>query len=74
MGLKMSEILLILAALLLLFGASRLPQLGTSLGSGQTLTVRRSTKPVQLVRFKGNTFFSRLRRKLGWGGLVERDR
>lgn len=33
MGLKMSEILLILAALLLLFGASRLPQLGTSLGS-----------------------------------------
>jgi sec-independent protein translocase protein TatA len=33
MGLKMSEILLILAALLLLFGASRLPQLGSSLGS-----------------------------------------
>lgn len=33
MGLKMSEILLILAVLLLLFGASRLPQLGQSLGS-----------------------------------------
>jgi sec-independent protein translocase protein TatA len=33
MGLKMSEILLIMAALLLLFGASRLPQLGSSLGS-----------------------------------------
>ena len=49
-------------------------QIGTSLGSGQTLTVRRSAQPVQLVRFKGNTFFSRLRRKLGWGGLVERDR
>ncbi len=32
MGLKMSEILLILAALLLLFGATRLPQLGSSLG------------------------------------------
>lgn len=49
-------------------------QIGTSLASGQTLTVRRSADPVQLVRFKGNTFFSRLRRKLGWGGLVERDR
>jgi sec-independent protein translocase protein TatA len=33
MGLKMSEILLIMAVLLLLFGASRLPQLGASLGS-----------------------------------------
>ena len=33
MGLKMSEILLIMAVLLLLFGASRLPQLGSSLGS-----------------------------------------
>lgn len=33
MGLKMSEILLIMAALLLLFGATRLPQLGSSLGA-----------------------------------------
>ncbi|HEX5751361.1 MAG TPA: twin-arginine translocase TatA/TatE family subunit [Archangium sp.] len=33
MGLKMSEILLILAVLMLLFGASRLPRLGSSLGS-----------------------------------------
>lgn len=33
MGLKMSEILLVLAALFLLFGASRLPQLGASMGS-----------------------------------------
>ncbi len=33
MGLKMSEILLIMAVLMLLFGASRLPQLGSSLGS-----------------------------------------
>jgi sec-independent protein translocase protein TatA len=33
MGLKMSEILLIFAAMILLFGASRLPQLGSSLGS-----------------------------------------
>jgi len=33
MGLKPFEILLILAVLLLLFGATRLPQLGSSLGS-----------------------------------------
>jgi len=33
MGLKWTEILLIMGALLLLFGGSRLPQLGSSLGS-----------------------------------------
>jgi sec-independent protein translocase protein TatA len=33
MGLKTTEILLIMAVLLLLFGASRLPQLGSALGS-----------------------------------------
>jgi sec-independent protein translocase protein TatA len=33
MGLKWTEILLIFGALLLLFGGSRLPQLGSSLGS-----------------------------------------
>jgi NAD+ kinase len=48
-------------------------QIGTSLAAGQRLTVRRSALPVHLVRFEGNSFFSRLRRKLGWGGLAERD-
>lgn len=33
MGLKWTEILLILFALMLLFGSTRLPQLGSSLGS-----------------------------------------
>ena len=33
MGLKWTEILLIMGVLMLLFGASRLPQLGSSLGS-----------------------------------------
>ena len=33
MGLKWTEILLIMAVLMLLFGATRLPQLGSSLGS-----------------------------------------
>lgn len=49
-------------------------QIGASLGAGQHLVVRRSADPVRLVRFAGTTFFSRLRRKLGWGGLAERDR
>ncbi len=34
MGLKWTEVLLIMAVLVLLFGASRLPQLGKSLGEG----------------------------------------
>lgn len=49
-------------------------QVGTALAEGQTLVIRRSPHPVHLVRIAGSTFFSRLRRKLGWGGLVERDR
>ncbi|MCC7002485.1 MAG: NAD(+)/NADH kinase [Gemmatimonadaceae bacterium] len=49
-------------------------QVGTSLAGGQSLIVRRSADPVRLVRFPGNSFFTRLRRKLSWGGLAERDR
>lgn len=48
-------------------------QVGTTFASGETLCVCRSDHPVQIVRFPGATFFSRMRRKLGWGGLVERD-
>ncbi|MEK0430724.1 MAG: hypothetical protein RL139_528 [Gemmatimonadota bacterium] len=48
-------------------------QVGTSLGAGQHLEVRRSEAPVRLVQFDGHSFFTRLRRKLGWGGLAERD-
>ena len=46
---------------------------GSSISSGQRLVVRRAERAVQLVRFPGTTFFARLRRKLGWGGLPERD-
>ena len=49
-------------------------QVGTSLAPGQRLVVRRSPHPVHLVRFEGTSFFTRLRRKLHWGGLDERDR
>ena len=48
-------------------------QVGTSLGSGQGLTIIGSKHRVKIVRFTGTTFFGRLRRKLGWGGLAERD-
>ena len=49
-------------------------QVGTAVGAGQHLVVRRAASPVRLVRFDGTSFFTRLRRKLHWGGLDERDR
>jgi NAD+ kinase len=48
-------------------------QVGTTFTGGETLVVRRAASSVQIVRFPGTTFFTRLRRKLGWGGLSERD-
>lgn len=49
-------------------------QVGASFFPGDTLTVRRADKPVLVVTFRDGTFFSRMRRKLGWGGLRERDK
>jgi NAD+ kinase len=48
-------------------------QVGTSLGAGHSLSIRRAATVVRLVRFPGTTFFGRLKHKLGWGGLAERD-
>lgn len=48
-------------------------QVGTTLGSGDKLVVRRAPNAVRIVRFPGTSFFERLRAKLGWGGLQERD-
>lgn len=48
-------------------------QVGTSFAPGEALAVRRSDNPVLLVRFAETTFFTRLRRKLAWGGLAGRD-
>jgi NAD+ kinase len=48
-------------------------QTGTSLGSGQGLSIKASPYRAKIVRFTGTTFFGRMRRKLGWGGLSERD-
>jgi NAD+ kinase len=38
---------------------------------GERLIIRCSKSPVLLVRFPPDTFFSRIRQKLGWGGLKE---
>lgn len=48
-------------------------QVDATLGRGETLEVRAAAAPVRLVRFGGSTFYSRLRGKLGWGGLSQRD-
>ncbi|MEX1186780.1 MAG: NAD(+)/NADH kinase [Gemmatimonadaceae bacterium] len=46
---------------------------GTEVRRGERLIIRRSQSPVMLVRFPPDTFFSRIRQKLGWGGLKEDD-
>ncbi|MCR4339246.1 MAG: NAD(+)/NADH kinase [Gemmatimonadaceae bacterium] len=46
---------------------------GTEVTRGERLIIRRSKSPVMLVRFPPDTFFSRIRQKLGWGGLKEDD-
>lgn len=48
-------------------------QVGTTFTGGEVLIVRRAPHPVQLIRLPGATFFTRLRHKLGWGGLSGRD-
>ena len=48
-------------------------QVGTTFAVGEIITMRRSEAPTLLVRFPGMTFFARMRRKLGWGGLADRD-
>jgi len=48
-------------------------QVGTALAAGQHLVVCRGASPVRLVQLDGHPFFARLRMKLGWGGLADRD-
>ncbi len=48
-------------------------QVGSTFAAGDSLTVRRADRPVLVVRFRDGSFFARMRRKLGWGGLPERD-
>jgi len=46
-------------------------QVGTNLGEGEKLVVRRAPNAVRIVRFPETSFFQRLRMKLGWGGVPE---
>jgi NAD+ kinase len=48
-------------------------QVGTTFGMGETLRVHKASRPILIIRFPGTSFFSTLRKKLGWGGLPERD-
>ena len=38
------------------------------LQTGDTVTIRRSTKTVRLLRLNGTSFFGTLRHKFGWSG------
>jgi NAD+ kinase len=48
-------------------------QVGTTFCSGESLIVRRSKVSVPIVRFPEQSFFSTMREKLHWGGLLDRD-
>jgi NAD+ kinase len=49
-------------------------QVGTTIPPGDRLLVRRAEKPVLLVRLGPEGFFARLRKKLQWGDLSDRER
>ena len=42
-------------------------QVGATLGTSETLMIRRAARSIILVRFPEMTFFTRMRKKLGWG-------
>ena len=48
-------------------------QVGTNFGMDETLRVHRASRPILIIRLPGSSFFGTLRKKLGWGGLPERD-
>jgi NAD+ kinase len=48
-------------------------QVGTTFAIGETLVVRKSDRPVPIVRFGEGSFFATMREKLHWGGLPDRD-
>ncbi|MDF1502064.1 NAD(+)/NADH kinase [Roseisolibacter sp. H3M3-2] len=48
-------------------------QVGTTFEQRGTLVIRRAESPVVIARFPDTGFFGRLREKMGWGGLSERD-
>jgi NAD+ kinase len=49
-------------------------QVGTEITAGGRLVVRRAERPVLLIRLGPEGFFARLRKKLQWGDLSDRER
>ena len=49
-------------------------QIGTTLQPGERLVVERAPYPVRLVRLGPEGFFARMRKKLQWGDLSDRER
>jgi NAD+ kinase len=49
-------------------------QVGTTIPPGDRLLVRRADQPVLLVRLGPEGFFARMRKKLHWGDLSDRER
>jgi NAD+ kinase len=48
-------------------------QLGTTIHAGERLLVRRAEHPVLLIRLGSEGFFARMRKKLQWGDLSDRE-
>jgi len=48
-------------------------QVADSLDAGTRVVVRRSTWDAQLIRLETEGFFTRMRRKLQWGDLIDRE-
>ncbi len=48
-------------------------QIGATFSGGETLVLRRSSRPLPVVRFPESSFFATMREKLHWGGLLDRD-
>lgn len=49
-------------------------QVGTTMRQGERLVVKRADRPVLLVRLGPEGFFARMRKKLQWGDLSDRER
>ena len=46
----------------------------TTLERGSTVVVRQAAQPVKLVRVEKERFFDRVRQKLQWGDLSDREK
>ena len=49
-------------------------QVGTTIQPGERLLTKRAARPVLLIRVGAEGFFARMRKKLQWGDLSDRER